>query len=55
MQDKSILGGSMIVVTAQRLARNDAQRAASFTDEICLIFNGLAASHPSERARSYDG
>jgi hypothetical protein len=49
-RDKSVLGGSLIVVVAQGLAHTHGTVAASFTDRMHPTFNGLDASHPSQHA-----
>jgi hypothetical protein len=54
-RDKSVLGGSWIVVMAQTLADMHAMHAASLIDPPSRIFNDLDASHPSERAILFDG
>lgn len=53
-RDKSVLGGSWIVVVAQRLVDTHTTRAASRIDPSLRIFKGLDASHRSERANFYD-
>ncbi len=54
-RDKSVLGGSWIVVVAQTFADTHATHVASRIDPSSRIFKGLDASHPSERANLYDG
>jgi hypothetical protein len=54
-RDKSVLGGSWIVVVAQTLADAHAKHAASPIEPSSRIFKDLDASHPSERANSSDG
>jgi hypothetical protein len=54
-RDKSVLGGSWIVFVAQRFVGADASAVASHAHNSSRIFKGLKASHPSERAKLYDG
>jgi hypothetical protein len=54
-RDKSVLGGSWIVVVVQTLAHANATHPASLIDPSSRIFKDLDASHPSERAMLCDG
>jgi hypothetical protein len=54
-RDKSVLGGSWIVVVVQVLAHANATHPASLIDPSSRIFKDLDASHPSERAMLCDG
>jgi hypothetical protein len=53
--DKSVAGGSWIVIVAQRFSGTRATPTASLPDQSRSIFKYLDASHPSERAILCDG
>ena len=54
-RDKSVLGGSWIVVVAQMFADRHEAHPASLIDPFSQKFKDLDASHPSERANLCDG
>jgi hypothetical protein len=54
VRDKSVFGGSWIVIAAQRFTDADAMHAASRAPHLPPIFKGLDASLPSERTILHD-